>query len=65
MSEKRLSEYDVQIVNRDDVKRQLIESNVEPLAEGNRIEQRDKCKRSRTVYIAHLTKHINSVSDLM
>ena len=38
MSEKRLSEYDVQIVNRDEVERQLIESNIEPLAEGNRIE---------------------------
>ena len=47
MSEKRLSEYHVQLVNRDDVGSggQLIESNVESLAEGNRIEQRDECKR--------------------
>ena len=67
MSEKRLSEYDVQLVNRDDVESggQLIESNIESLAEGNRIEQRDKCKRSRTAYIAHSAKQINAVSDLM
>ena len=34
MSEKRLSEYDVQLVNRDDVESggQLIESNIESLS---------------------------------
>ena len=37
----------------DDVERggQLIESNIEPLAERNRIQQRDKFKRSRRAYI--------------
>ena len=36
----------------DEVERggQLIESNIEPLAERNRIEQRDKFKRSRRAY---------------
>ena len=36
----------------DDVERggQLIESNIEPLAERNRIEQRDKFKRSCRAY---------------
>ena len=49
MSEKRLPEYDLQLVNRDDVESvgQLIENNITSLAEGNRIEERDKCKRSR------------------
>ena len=67
MSEKGLSEYDVQLVNRDDVESggKLIESNIESLAEENRIELRDKCKRSRTAYIPHLTKQINADSDLM
>ena len=41
MNEKRLTEYDVQFVNRHYVRfGQFIESNVEPLAEGNRMEQR-------------------------
>ena len=42
MREKGLLEYDLQLVNRDSVKSggQLIESNVESLAEGKRIEQR-------------------------
>ena len=64
MSEKGLSEYNIQLVDRDDVESggQLIESNIEPLAEGNRIEERDKCKQSRTAYIA---KQINAVSNLM
>ena len=41
-----LSEHNVQLVNRDDVESggQLIESNIESLAEGNRIVQRDKYK---------------------
>ena len=67
MSEKRSPEYDLQLVNRDDVESggQLIENNIASLAEGNRIEERDKCKRSRTAYIAHLTKQINAVGDLM
>ena len=29
------------------------------------MQQRYKCKRSRTAYMSHLTKQINSVSDLM
>ena len=66
MNEKRLTEYDVQFVNRHYVRfGQFIESKIEPLAEGNRMEQRYKCKRSRTAYMSHLTKQINSVSDLM
>ena len=66
MNEKRLTEYDVQFVNRHFVRfGQFIESNIDPLAEGNRMEQRYKCKRSRTAYMSHLTKQINSVSDLM
>ena len=67
MSEKRFPEYDEQLVNRDDVESggKLIEGNIESLAEGNTIEQRDKCKWSRTVYIAHLTKQTNAVTDLM
>ena len=38
MSEKRISEHGVQLVNRDDVERggEVIKSNIEPLAEGNR-----------------------------
>ena len=58
MSEKRLSEHNIQLVNRNDVESggQLIESNIETLAERNRIEQRDIFKRSHTVYITHLTK---------
>ena len=62
-----LSEHNVQLVNRDDVESggQLIESNIESLAEGNRIVQRDKYKWSRTAYITHLTKQINAVSNLM
>ena len=65
MSEKELSEYNIQLVDRDDVENggQLIESNIEPLAEGNRIEQRDKCKQSRTAYITHLAKQNNAVSN--
>ena len=41
-----LSEHNVQLVNRDDEESggQLIESNIESLAEGNRIVQRDKYK---------------------
>ena len=67
MSEKGLSEYDVQLVNRDNVEcgGPLFERNIESLAEGNRIEQRDKCKQSRTASIAHLIKQINAVSNLM
>ena len=67
MSKKRFPEYSEQLVNRDDVEsgEKLTESNVESLAEGNRIEQRDKCKRSRTAYIAHLTKQINAFSELL
>ena len=65
MSEKRLSQYDVQLVNTDDVRGgQLIESNVEPLTKRNRIEQKDQCKQSCTAYIAHLTKQVNAVNDL-
>ena len=62
-----LSEHNVQLVNRDDVESggQLIESNIESLAEGNRIVQRDKYKWSRTAYIAHLTKQIDAVTNLM
>ena len=65
MSEKELSEYNIQLVDRDDVESggQLIESNIEPLAEGNTIEQRDKCKQSRTAYITHLAKQNNAVSN--
>ena len=64
---RTLSEHDVQLVNRDDVERggQLTESNIELLAERNRIEQSAICKRSRIVYVVHLTKQINAVSDLM
>ena len=67
MSEKGLSEYDVQLVNRNNIESggKLIESNIDSLAEENRIEQRNKCKRSRAAYIAHLTKQINADSDLM
>ena len=45
MSEKRFPEYDEQLVNRDDVESggKLI-GNIESLAEGNTIQQRDKCK---------------------
>ena len=41
-----LSEHNVQLVNRDDAESggQLVESNIESLAEGNRIVQRDKYK---------------------
>ena len=62
-----LSEHNVQLVNRDDAESggQLVESNIESLAEGNRIVQRDKYKWSRTAYIAHLTKQINAVTNLM
>ena len=62
-----LSEHNVQLVNRDDVESggQLVESNIESLAEGNRIVQRDKYKWSRTAYIAHLTKQIDAVTNLM
>ena len=58
MSERRLSEHNIQLVNRNDVESggQLIESNIEKLAERNRIEQRDIFKRSHTAYITHLTK---------
>ena len=64
---RTLSEHNVQLVNRDDVKRggQLIESNIELLAERNSIEQSAICKRSRIAYVAHLTKQINAASDLM
>ena len=43
MSEKRLSEHNIQLVNRNDVESggQLIESNIETLAERNGIEQRN------------------------
>ena len=53
MSQKRLSKYNIQLVNRNDVESggQLIESNIEPLAEGNRIEQGDIFKRPHTAYI--------------
>ena len=64
-----LSEHNVQLVNRDDAESggQLVESNIESaeLAEGNRIVQRDKYKWSRTAYIAHLTKQIDAVTNLM
>ena len=65
MSTKRLSEHDIQLVNRDDVESdgQSIKSNIELLAEGNRIEHRDKCKQSRTAYIARLMKQISAVSN--
>ena len=64
---RNLSEYNIQLLIRDNVESggQLIESNIESLAEGNRIEQRDKCKQCRTAYIAHLTKQINAVSNLL
>ena len=64
---RTLSEHDVQLVNRDDVERggQLTESNIELLAERNRIEQSAICKQSRIAYVVHLTKQINAVSDLM
>ena len=64
---RNLSEHNVQLVNRDDVESggQLVESNIESLAEGNRIVQRDKYKWSRTAYIAHLTKQIDAVTNLM
>ena len=66
MSEKRFLEYDEQLVNRDDIEsgEKLIETNVQSLNEVNRIEQKDKCKRCRTAYIARLTKQINAVSAL-
>ena len=65
MSEKRFSEYDIQLVNRDDVESggQVIKSNIELLPEGNRIEHRDKCKQSRAAYIARLMKQISAISD--
>ena len=67
MSEKGFSGYNVQLVEWDNVEsgRQLIESNIEPLAEGKRIEQRDKCKRSPTAHIVHLIKQINAVINFM
>ena len=67
MSAKRLSEHDIQLVNRDDVESggQSIKSNIELLAEGNRIEHRDKCKQSRTAYIARLMKQISAISNWM
>ena len=67
MSDKGFSECNVQLVYRDNIEsgRQLIESNIEPLAEGKRIEQRDKCKRSPTAHIAHLIKQINAVINFM
>ena len=60
MSEKRLLEHNIQLVNRNEVESggQLIESNIETLAERNRIEQRDIFKRSHTAYITHLTKQV-------
>ena len=67
MSEKGFIRAQRTISYRDDVESggQLIESNTESLAEGNRIVQRDKYKWSRTAYITHLTKQINAVSNLM
>ena len=58
---KGLSEY-AQLVNRDNVEcgGLLLESNIESLAEGNKIERSGKCKRSRTASIAS-----NAVSDLL
>ena len=67
MSEKGLSVYDVQLVIRDNVEcgTLFLERNIEPLAEGNRIEQRAKCKQSRTASITYFIKQINAVSSLM
>ena len=54
-------------VNKDDAEKggQLIESNREELAKENRLQQSNKYKQFRTRYIAHLTKQISTVSDLM